>query len=148
LFVYYYDVFVRRYSWRKCPRNFAQIILTCKATIHNIVTKLRATVSVLDKEQSRRSHVLSEEKLDDVSTRLEASLKKSSRLLQRGLARSTALLVENLKRYGLTKPHSYGAFCFQIASQEFDTLSGFRNRYSMDFLTQNSRFILAGHGSL
>jgi hypothetical protein len=49
-----------------------------KATIYNIVTKLRSTGSVLDKKKSRKRHVLTEEKLDGIGARLEASPKKSS----------------------------------------------------------------------
>jgi hypothetical protein len=61
--------------------SFAESILPSKATTHNIVTKLLCTRSLVDEEQSRKSHVVSEGKLDDISTRLEASPMKSSRLL-------------------------------------------------------------------
>lgn len=40
--------------------SFTEIILTCKAPIHNIVTKLRSTGPMPDREQSLRSHVLRE----------------------------------------------------------------------------------------
>jgi hypothetical protein len=42
----------------------------------------------------------------------------------------------------------YIACCLEMAKQEFDTVGGFRNRYSMDFLTQNLLFIPTRRGSL
>jgi hypothetical protein len=65
-----------------------------KATIHNIVTKLCSTGSEQGRKISRKGHVLTEEKLDDVSTQLEASSKKSSHLLafQRGIENRTKLI--------------------------------------------------------
>jgi hypothetical protein len=66
--------------------------LSCKATIYSIVTKLRSTASVLDKNKSWKRYVLTEEKLDDIRARLEASPKKPFRLLalQCRLAECTA----------------------------------------------------------
>jgi hypothetical protein len=46
-----------------------------KATIYNIITKLSSMGSVLYK-RSLKKDVLTEEKLDDIGARLEASLKK------------------------------------------------------------------------
>jgi hypothetical protein len=40
------------------------------------------------------------------------------------------------------------AFCLQTVKHDFDTLSGFRNLYSKDFLTQNLRFIATKRSSL
>jgi hypothetical protein len=68
--------------------------MPCKATIHNIITKLCSTGSVWDKKESWKGQVLTEEKTDDISTRLEASSNESLRLLtlQCGLAnRKTAV---------------------------------------------------------
>jgi hypothetical protein len=56
-------------------QSFVGSILTvvpCKATIYNIVTKLRSTGSVLDKKKYRKRYILTEEKLDDIGARLEA----------------------------------------------------------------------------
>jgi hypothetical protein len=44
----------------------------CKATIHNIVTKLPSVGSALEKYKSRKVHELTAEKLDDTGTRLGA----------------------------------------------------------------------------
>jgi hypothetical protein len=62
-----------------------------KATICNIVTKLSSTGSALAKNDLER-HVLTEEKLDEIDARLEASPKKLLDLLslQCGLEKRTA----------------------------------------------------------
>jgi hypothetical protein len=50
-------------------------------TIYKVVTKLHSTGSVLDKTKSRKIHVPTEEKLDDIGTGVEASPKMLLRLL-------------------------------------------------------------------
>jgi hypothetical protein len=67
-------------------------IVSCKATIYNLVTKLRYMRSVLDKNKCRKRNSLTEERLDDIDTRFEACPKKSLRLLivQCGLVKGTA----------------------------------------------------------
>jgi hypothetical protein len=53
-----YDTFVRRSSWRKFRRkfrrNYPDSTVPYKATIYNIVTKLRSTGLVLNKKISRK----------------------------------------------------------------------------------------------
>jgi gas vesicle protein len=77
-----YDTFARSPSWGKYHRKFyRKNTMSCKATIYDIVTKLYLTESVMDKKKSRGRHILTEEIIGDVSTRLEASQNKSLRLL-------------------------------------------------------------------
>jgi hypothetical protein len=40
--------------------------MRCKATIHNIGTKLHSTGTLLDKRKSEERHILTEEKLKDM----------------------------------------------------------------------------------
>jgi hypothetical protein len=72
--------------------------------IHNIITKLRSIGSVLDKNKPSKC-VLTEEKLDDISTQIEASPKKSLCLLalQCGVAGSTAHIGTKLLKLWLYK---------------------------------------------
>jgi hypothetical protein len=59
-----YDSFVDSRSWRKCRRKFYRkhpdSTVPYKATIYNIVIKLYSSESVMDKNKSQRSHILSE----------------------------------------------------------------------------------------
>jgi transposase len=47
--------------------------------IYKLVAKFRATGSALDKKENKKRHILTEEKLDEIGARLEASPKKSLR---------------------------------------------------------------------
>jgi hypothetical protein len=72
----------------------------CKATIHNIITNLCPAESMQDKNKHRKRRVLTEEKLDDIGTRVERRPKKFLRLVihQCGFAKSTAhVAIEFLK---------------------------------------------------
>jgi hypothetical protein len=101
-------------------RKYPDSAVPCKAMIHIIVTKLRSTGSVMDKKKAeRKRHVLTEEKLYD----------------------STGSKPEKVVTSFGSSVWLYVAFCRQIAKQEFGTAGGFRNLYSMDFLTPR-------HGSL
>jgi hypothetical protein len=55
--LFIYDTSLHRSSWRKCRRKLRReypgSTMPCKATIYDIVTKLRSTVSVLVKKKSR-----------------------------------------------------------------------------------------------
>jgi hypothetical protein len=72
----------------------------CKATIYNIVTKLRSTVSVLYIKKSRKRQVLTEEKFHGIGARSEASPKKLFRLLalQCGLTEYTCHIGTNFPK--------------------------------------------------
>jgi hypothetical protein len=61
-----------------------------------IVTKLRSAGSVLNKKEPRNRHIDLKKK-DDISTRLDASLKKSLRLweFRRGLAKVQLVLIQS-----------------------------------------------------
>jgi hypothetical protein len=101
--LFIYDTFVQRSSWRKCRRKFRGMYpgstVPYKATICNIVTKLRPTASMLDRRKSRTGHVLTEEKFDDIGTRLVANTKRSFRLLvlQYGLEKVQLILIKATK---------------------------------------------------
>jgi hypothetical protein len=71
--------------------------------------------SVLDRNLEK--DILTEEKLDDIGTGLEASPKKLLYLLalQCGLAEYTAHIGTKFLKLDLTKLQSYIAFCLQIA---------------------------------
>jgi hypothetical protein len=64
-----------------CKKFYRKSTVLCKATIYDIVAKLYLTESVMDKKKSRGRHILTEEIIGDVGTRLEASQNKSLRLL-------------------------------------------------------------------
>jgi hypothetical protein len=49
----------------------------CKRSTHNIVNKLKTTGSMLDRKPDRKRNLLTEEKLDDIGTRLETSPRRS-----------------------------------------------------------------------
>jgi hypothetical protein len=108
------------------------------------------TAYLLDKTKSRGRIVLTEEKLDDVGTRLEAILKKSLHVRPSsiGWQKYSSRWYKDAEAYGLTERQSYRAFCLQVANQEFNTVGGCRNRYSMEFLAQNLCFIVKRSGSL
>jgi hypothetical protein len=106
--VFIYDTFVKHSSWRKCCRKFRRkypdLTVPCKSTIYKIVKKVRKTGSVLDKKKHRKRHILTEEILDDIGARLEASPKISLRrlALECGLSKTTTHVAIKL-----LKQHSY-----------------------------------------
>jgi hypothetical protein len=146
--LFIYCISVQHSSWRKCCRKFHRkypdSTVLHKATIHNIVTKLCSMGSVPDQKKYRKRHV------DDISVQLKASPKKSLHILalQCGLAKSTARVGTKLLKLWPCKTIVYIVFCLQIKTQEFSTVVGFRNQYSMDLLTQNLHFILTRCKSL
>jgi hypothetical protein len=114
--------------------------------IYNTVRKLHPTESVLDKSNLKRD-VLTEEKLDDIGTRLEASPKNLS-ALQCELAKSTAHFgtkLLKLRPYKTVVVHSllppYGKakihYCMWFQELVFNGL-----------LDPELRFFLTRHGSL
>jgi hypothetical protein len=66
--------------------------VSCKATILNIIARLRFKGSVLDRKKSGKRHLLTEEKLYDIGNWLETGPKKLLRLLalQCGLGKGKA----------------------------------------------------------
>jgi hypothetical protein len=110
--LFIYDNFVQRFAWMKCRRKYPDDKVPCKATIHSIVTELHSSLSVMDKKKSRKRHIMAQEKLDDIGTRLlEVSPKKSLHLLapQCGLAKSKAHVgtkLPVLRPYKITIVHS------------------------------------------
>jgi hypothetical protein len=71
-----------------------------KKKIHNFMNKLRSTGLLTDKKQQHRCQVLTEEKLDDIGTRLEHTPQKSLKHLaqetcaSKSTARTTARLLK------------------------------------------------------
>jgi transposase len=49
--------------------------------IYKLVAKFRATGSVLDKKKTKKRHILTEDELDEIGARLEASPRMSLRRL-------------------------------------------------------------------
>lgn len=104
-----YDTFVKYSSWRKCCRKFhrkyPEVTVPCKATIYKMVGKVHKTGSVLDKKKSRKRRILTEEMLDKIGARLEASPKVLLRhvALEFGVSRSTVCVAKRL-----LKQHSCG----------------------------------------
>jgi hypothetical protein len=80
------------FCW-KYPDN----TVLCIPTINIIITIFRSTESVLDKNISQKREVLTEEKVDNIRARLEASQKQSLGLLslQCGLAKVQLTMVQN-----------------------------------------------------
>jgi hypothetical protein len=89
---------------------------------------------------------MTEKDLEDICTRLEASLKRS---LHVGWYNVLLTFVQSCQ-ITVLQSHShtyYIAFCLQMAKQEFDNVDGFRNRYSIDLLTHNLLSIVMRRGS-
>jgi transposase len=66
-------------KYGKCrEKNLRKIhdgIIPSRQKIHNLVNKLRSTGLLLDEKQKHKRRVLTEEKLDDIGTRLEHILR-------------------------------------------------------------------------
>jgi hypothetical protein len=92
---------------------------------------------VLDKEKFEKD-VLTEEKVCDIGTLLEAS----------GLTKSIAHVGTNFAEVMALQNYSCCiTFFLQIAKHKFEAVDGFRN-HSVVFLSQNLHFILTRCGSL
>jgi hypothetical protein len=72
--VFLYDISVKYESARKCRRKFRDERVPSRQPIQNVVNKLRTSVLLIDKKQKHKHRVLTEEKLDDIGTRLEHAL--------------------------------------------------------------------------
>jgi hypothetical protein len=96
-----------RSSARNCPtrlrRKCSDSTVPGGSTVHNVITKVRHIRSVLYKNKSRKRSVVTEEKSDDIGTRLESSPKKKLRILalQCGLAKARFTLVKILLKLRL-----------------------------------------------
>jgi response regulator of citrate/malate metabolism len=83
-------------SARKCHRKFQHKfsgeLVPSRQNIHYLVSNLKTTVSLLDKNPDRKRTVLTEETLDDSDARLETSPRKSLKWLaqETGVSRTSA----------------------------------------------------------
>jgi hypothetical protein len=79
--VFMYDAYVKYKSARKCQRKFQcksrDERLLSRQTIHNLVSKLRTMGLLRDKKLKHKCQVLTQEKLDDIGSRLEHTPRKS-----------------------------------------------------------------------
>jgi transposase len=95
--VFMYDTHVNygfaRKCRRKCRRKFREERVSSRQTIRNLVNKLTTTGLVIDNKQKPKRRVLTEEKLDDMGTRLEQTTRK---LLKR-IAQETGLSKSNAR---------------------------------------------------
>ncbi|XP_069695687.1 uncharacterized protein [Periplaneta americana] len=109
--------FLKNKSPAQCRREFQErfpgVDPPNRRTVHKIVHKFKTTGSVLDKKSNRRRHILTEETLDDIGSRLEQSPQKSlTKIAQEaGVSRSSAfnarkLLKFNPYRYKVTELHA------------------------------------------
>jgi hypothetical protein len=89
--VFLYDTYVKYGSARKCRRKFRRKFRNerTRQTIQNLMNKLRTTGLLIDKKETPKCRVLTEEKLGDIGVRLEHTPRKSLKLL----ARETGLSV-------------------------------------------------------
>jgi hypothetical protein len=69
------NIYVKYGSARKCRRKFLRKFhderVPSRQTIHNLVNKLRSTGVGIDKKQTCKRRVLTEENLDDIGATLE-----------------------------------------------------------------------------
>jgi hypothetical protein len=83
--LFLYDTYVKyesdRKHWRKFWYKFHDENIPSRQTIHNLVNKLRSMGLLIDKKQKHKHWVLTEEKLDDIRTRLVHTPKKSLKCL-------------------------------------------------------------------
>lgn len=79
--VFLYDAYVKCESARKCRRKFSRkfpgVRVPHRNTIQNLVNKVRTTGEVMDRKSERPRRVLTEEKLGEISARLQHSSYKS-----------------------------------------------------------------------
>ncbi|PSN39894.1 hypothetical protein C0J52_07946 [Blattella germanica] len=82
-------------SWRRCrcrfQRKLPEVHPPSKYAIYKIAKQFRETGSVLNKKPERKYRVLTDERLNDIGTRLQVSPRKSLTRLaaQCGISRST-----------------------------------------------------------
>jgi hypothetical protein len=55
----------------KCRRRFLENIVASTKGIHELIKKVRFTVSLLDKKPARKRRVLTEEKVNGIGARLQ-----------------------------------------------------------------------------
>jgi hypothetical protein len=109
-----------------------------KATIYRIEAKFHETESVLDKKKTRRRHLLTEERPDNVGTRLEANRKSHcvSWIFSVFFKEVYSALQQNCSVVTTLRNDSCAVFCLRNLKREFDTVGGFTNLCVMVFLTQ------------
>ena len=94
--MFLYNTYVKYRSYKKCARKFRRRFphapVPNVTTVYKYVKRFRATGSVLDTKRSRRRHVLTVEKLDEIGARLETSPRKSLAQLaqETGVSESSA----------------------------------------------------------
>jgi hypothetical protein len=148
--LFIYDAFVRPSSRRKCCRKYPDGTVSCKATIHTIVTKNNVLRHRCWTRRNLEKDLSTEEKLHDSGTRLQASPKKPLRLLslqcrlEKGTAHVGTKLLK-LRPYRTTVVHS-------LLPQDCKTIirycSWIQESVFNGPLSQNLRFVLIKHGSL
>jgi hypothetical protein len=117
------NTFLQHSLGRKCcnivNRERSGSTVPCKATIYNIVTKLRSAGSLVDKKKSQTEEL-------DICTRLGASPKKSPYcfILQCVLPKVQLMLLWSSYSYCLKKLQIWVVFCVGIAKQGFDAVGG------------------------
>ena len=100
--VFIVDTYIKKRSYKKCRSKFRTRFpggsVPSKSTIHRLVSKFRATGSVMDKKRKRTRRVLSEETLDDIGARLEACPKMSLKQLshETGVSKSSVHIATKL----------------------------------------------------
>jgi hypothetical protein len=93
--IYLYDMYVRYKAYPKCQmkfkRKFSGTRIPSKPMIQKVVTKVRATGSVLDRRKRPKPRVLTKEKLVAIAAHLDYSPRKSlSQMAQEmGVSKST-----------------------------------------------------------
>jgi hypothetical protein len=110
--IFIYGSYVKSNSAHVCFRKFQQkfpgVDITARSTIHYLVNKFKTTGLVLDKKIKIIRHVLTEETLDDIGTRLEPrSLVKLAQQTDVSVSSArTATKLLKLCPYKITQVHS------------------------------------------
>jgi hypothetical protein len=64
-------------NWRKFRYKFPRITVSSTTGIHKLIKKVRSAGSLMDKKPAKKHHLLTEEKLDEIGSRLENTQQKS-----------------------------------------------------------------------
>jgi hypothetical protein len=94
--IFMYDTYVKYRAARKCQQKFWRNIhderVPSRQKVHNLVNKLRTAGLLINKKHKQRCWVLTEEKLDDIGTRLEHTPRRSLKHLaqETGVSKSSA----------------------------------------------------------